>query len=120
MDQIKLLLLGPLMGAVLTAPPAGKRDGLPVGGQITGALETRALHKGLDQHGTVAVTRLPIVAQSGWHPTQQVAGQVGDFDVRQDQKPAVVDHQMQVLASNPLTPTKPLLAPPQPDRKSTR
>src|ERR1017187_2153862 len=66
-DQIELLPPARLVAAVLTATPAGEPDDLPVGGAITGAWETRALDKGLNQHRTVAVTLLPIVSQASQH-----------------------------------------------------
>ncbi len=53
--------------------------------------------EGLDQHRSVSVMTLPVAGQTAKHPPQKMRGQMGNPQMRQDQKPAVVHHLAEVL-----------------------
>jgi hypothetical protein len=62
------------IGPVLPGSALGLAHAHPVGGLVSCALKTVALHKGLQQINGVAVFSLPIVTEAPGNPTQNVAG----------------------------------------------
>src|SRR6266516_7517562 len=109
MQGIKVNVLdGGLMpgsvGPVLPGPALGLTYAHPVGGTVSGARKTVALHKSLQQVNGMAVFGLPITTDASGNPAQNVAGQVRHPRPGNDQKASVVGDERQLLRPHRIRP----------------
>ena len=82
------------------AAALGLSDFDPVGGLIASAAETRDLTESLEQYRADGVTLLPVLGQTSLAAGQDMRGQIGNADPRQNQKASIVRHKMQVALPN--------------------
>src|SRR5438067_6219705 len=89
----------------------GLPDMDPIGSPIAGSAKTDRIHQGFQQQGTTPVASLPVARHLPRAQRQNLAGQSFDSYPWKDQKPAVVDDQLQmeppllVAPADPLIPT---------------
>ena len=74
------------------AAALGFADAAPVRGPVGGSSKARLLDEGFQQHGSVTVARLPVVAEASCGTGQDGRGQIGAVHPGQDQKASVVDN----------------------------
>jgi len=93
----------------LAASPGSSTHILPVGATIAGAGKTASLYKGLKQNRTIGVPLLPVVSESLATLSKNVGGQARHLDHGQNQKPAVVDYELQRMLAGLFAPTDELI-----------
>lgn len=96
--------------SILPAAALGLTDADPVGGFITGSLETVTFHKGFQEVKRVPVFGLPIGSDAAGDPRENMAGQVWNFDPGQNEIAAVVGDPGQALSAGQREPSDPLVA----------
>jgi hypothetical protein len=85
-------------GRAALAATLGLAEAEPVGGVVAGAAETRSFDEGLEQQWAVCVDVLPVSGKQLGCLGQQHGGEVVHLYPRQDEKPGIVDDQVQVSA----------------------
>ncbi len=85
------------VGAVLASASLGLADPYPIGGSISSAGKTVALHKALQQINGMAIFGLPIPVDAAGNPAQNITGQVRHPRPRNNQKARVVGDEREVL-----------------------
>ncbi len=83
----------------VSGSPFGIAQVDPVGGFVAGPLEAVLLNEGLQQEDGVIVLLYPVPAQPSGYMSQKVAGQMGNVDPRQYQKPTVAGNKGEVFCS---------------------
>src|SRR5437764_12657407 len=91
--------------AVLASSSLGLADPYPIGGSVSSAGKTVALHKALQQINGMAIFGLPIPIEAAGNPAQNITGQVRYPRPRSDQKASVVGDEMEVLLPHRTLPT---------------
>ena len=99
-----------LVQRVLTTTTTAQANRLPVGRPVTPPDEALTVYERFHQKGSIAVASLPILSQTCQRLGQDMAGQIGHLDVRQNQKAAVIDNQVQIFTSALPAPTNPEVA----------
>ena len=86
-------------GFVEFAAALGVADMKPVGGAVAGAAKALGVDEGFQEDGGEAVAAFPIVRELVSDASEDVRGEVGDVNPRQDQEAGVVDHEVEVVLS---------------------
>ena len=97
-------------------PPRGPAHALPARRPIA-RRGPRRLHARLHQHRPHPVARFPVRRQTPHRPAQHVRGQVRHPHPRQQQKPVVGDHLLDVRPARAVVPAQMRVARPQPQRR---
>lgn len=96
--------------AVLTATALGLTDADPVGGFVAGAFKAALFHEGFQEVERMSVFGLPIGRDAAGDASENMAGQMRDFDPWQDQVPVVIGDPGQALGAGRREPSDPLVA----------
>ena len=99
---------GVLVVAVEFTAALGVADVDPVGGAVAGAGKALAFYEGLQKHRGVVVAGVPVVGQLFGGKGEYLGGEVPRAHPGQNEKPGVVDDEVEVLESAALI--LPLLA----------
>ena len=88
-----------LVGAVPFASAPGGAHGDPIGRLVAGSLEASGIHEGLQQRQRVMVGPLPIGGEDAGHSPEEMRGQVGNADPREDKESGILGEEMDILGS---------------------
>lgn len=88
-----------LVGAVPFASTLRAAHGDPIGRFVAGSLEASGVHEGLQKCEGVMVGPLPIGGKNLGHSSQEMRGQVGDSDPREDEESGILGEEIDILVS---------------------
>ena len=94
----------------IASSPLGGSDGDPARCPVDGTGVARRLDEGLDEHRRGVVALAPVLGQAAAHDGEDVGAEVGDLDPRQYQEPRIVDHEREVLLTQPRRPSDEVVA----------
>jgi len=88
-----------LVEAVPFASAPSGAHGDPISRLVAGSLEASDIHEGLQQREGVMVGPLPIGGEDAGHCPEEMRGQVGNLDPREDKESGILGEEMDILGS---------------------